>query len=111
MTCYSKTETRKYYNCRKCNTDRARKYRQTKNGGENIRQAVRNSISKHWYKQKARLKLKYEIKMGRIIRPDTCSVCKEKKKIEAHHEDYDKPLDVVWVCRQCHCELDKQMVK
>lgn len=28
-------------------------------------------------------------------------------KVEAHHEDYLKPLDVVWVCKKHHAELDK----
>lgn len=113
MTQYSKNKdgTKKYYHCRKCNTDRHKKYRATQNGGENIRQAVKKSIEKHWHKQKARLKLIYEIRMGRIKRPETCSACKETKNIEAHHTDYTKPLEVIWVCRQCHCELDKQMVK
>jgi len=30
-----------------------------------------------------------------------CVVCRNPKS-EAHHEDYSKPLDVIWLCRRCH---------
>lgn len=42
------------------------------------------------------------IKAGRIIRPTTCENCGEEKRLQAHHYDYSKPLDVKWLCRQCH---------
>ena len=34
-----------------------------------------------------------------------CWVCGEKA--EAHHPDYDRPLDVVWLCSPHHKEVHK----
>lgn len=40
------------------------------------------------------------------IKPDGCSVCKEKTgKIEGHHPDYEKPLEIIWACRDCHLNI------
>lgn len=51
-------------------------------------------------KAKARAKLQNEVRQGRII-PRPCFVCGEERS-EAHHEDYAKPLDVIWLCRPHH---------
>jgi len=40
-------------------------------------------------------------KRGKLI-PEPCQVCGATEKIEMHHEDYAKPLDVQWMCRPCH---------
>jgi hypothetical protein len=29
-------------------------------------------------------------------------MCKRKTKLHAHHEDYKRPLNVIWLCRSCH---------
>lgn len=34
------------------------------------------------------------------LTPHPCWVCGEKA--EAHHPDYDRPLDVVWLCPEHH---------
>lgn len=45
------------------------------------------------------------LKLGKIQRPKRCTNCNTKKPLDAHHEDYDKPLDVIWLCRSCHKHL------
>lgn len=33
-----------------------------------------------------------------------CIKCGATKGIHAHHEDYSKPLDVIWLCTPCHSQ-------
>ena len=43
------------------------------------------------------------VKRGRLIRPSVCEECSSQAKyIDAHHDDYSKPLSVRWLCRACH---------
>jgi len=66
----------------------------------------------HWrnpHKTYARQALYYEVKCGRIKRPLHCSECGcSSLKIEGHHDDYSKPLDVRWLCRDCHLTFHKK---
>lgn len=50
----------------------------------------------------ARSYVKEYIKRG-LVKKKPCSICGELKS-EAHHEDYYKPLQVVWFCRKHHME-------
>lgn len=44
-----------------------------------------------------------EIHRGRMVRPDVCSQCGGTgQRIEAHHRDHSKPLEVEWLCSGCH---------
>ena len=57
-------------------------------------------------KQHARELAQSYIRTGRIKRAEVCNLCKEKSEnIEAHHEDYNKPLDIKWLCMACHRKL------
>ena len=31
-----------------------------------------------------------------------CLICKKEEKIDGHHEDYSKPLEITWLCHRCH---------
>jgi hypothetical protein len=55
-------------------------------------------------KRKAQNVLGYAVLSGKLIKPDTCQKCGLKKRIEAHHPDYSKPLEVMWFCKKCHIE-------
>jgi ribosomal protein S27AE len=39
-----------------------------------------------------------------------CIRCGEQKSL-AHHEDYDKPLEVMWLCQPCHKQRHKEILK
>lgn len=98
------------YYCRPCNTKRLKKYRSTKEGRFKVYQAVYRSIRKNSLHQLARYKVFFAVKKGVLKRPKVCPMCKKRKMIEAHHEDYTKPLQVVWMCRQCHADHHKKVI-
>jgi hypothetical protein len=54
-------------------------------------------------KSAAQRKLRSAVRWGKIKR-GVCIVC-GSPKTQGHHEDYSKPLDVIWLCHQHHTEL------
>lgn len=62
-------------------------------------------------KKNAHMAVDAAIRAGIITRPDRCSGCgcpDSEHRIEAHHYDYSKPLDVIWLCTPCHRRMDAQ---
>ncbi len=53
-------------------------------------------------KEKARQITKYAVKVGHITRRP-CEVC-SSTKVEVHHPDYNKPLEIMWLCKKHHAE-------
>jgi len=41
---------------------------------------------------------------GDLLKASNCSVCDSTEKIEGHHDDYTKPMEVRWLCESCHKE-------
>lgn len=104
---FNKRCGKQYYRCRPCNTEEARKYRKTENGKLRIYSAVYKSMSKFKHKQAARHIVNEKIRKGEIVRPSKCSRCGKEKFVYAHHNDYEKPLEVIWLCRGCHADIHK----
>jgi ribosomal protein S27AE len=48
------------------------------------------------------------LKRGKIQKQN-CVKCGSDNS-QMHHEDYDKPIEVIWYCRICHLELHKNLI-
>lgn len=49
------------------------------------------------------------IEAGKLKTPNECQGCGRKAsetRLSAHHHDYTKPLDVIWLCAACHRPID-----
>jgi hypothetical protein len=58
----------------------------------------------------AHTKIGNAVRDGKLIKPDHCTRCNRTGiKIEGHHDDYSKPLDVIWLCVRCHRLRHKEL--
>jgi len=39
---------------------------------------------------------------GILVKPENCTCCNAQCIPEGHHTDYTKPLQVIWLCKDCH---------
>ena len=80
--------------------ERARRYRAEhpeRTGANN-----RRWEAKHPERRRAHILMNQAIKRGDLLRPEACELCGANKRLSAHHGDYDKPLDVLFLCALCH---------
>jgi hypothetical protein len=61
----------------------------------------------HRHKANARAYANVHQRRGKLT-PEPCSAC-GAADAEKHHDDYDKPLSVQWLCRPCHLEKHRNM--
>lgn len=76
--------------------DRARGSRQT---ADDVR-SYRAANSEKWA---AHIAVSNAVKKGILVK--TPCVCCGEQRVEGHHPDYSRPLDVVWLCAACHRQL------
>lgn len=54
-------------------------------------------------KANARAMVNQAVASGRLVR-EPCAVCGNERS-HGHHDDYSKPLDVVWLCYRHHADV------
>lgn len=76
-------------------------------GGITCSESVMASRRKHPERKLARDAIYRAIKKGKIKRPKKCEGCNKEGPVTAHHEDYLKRMEVLWLCDPCHQKADK----
>lgn len=88
--------------------DARRKYIKT-DVGKNAKKKADNSYNKkHPMRYAAKIITGNAMRDGVLLKPCKCSECKSTQKIEGHHDDYTKPLEVRWLCEQCHKQWHRE---
>lgn len=108
-TCKKRQNTNEFYGeednyCKTCRS-KAHKLWREKNRDKYLK-SKKESLKK--YKQKYPQRVKAVNAVSRLIKKGTivrlpCEYC-GKSPTEAHHENYDKPFDVIFLCRKHHLE-------
>ena len=81
------------------------------NNPQKVRACEREYEARDPEKVRARWILRGAVKCGKTQKPETCSSCHRTtsaKNLHGHHADYGKPLDVEWLCRECHGDRTRE---
>ena len=94
------------------NLEKIREYDRAR-GKESKRIKATTEITRAWRAEDSRRLVAHSqvakaIRNGTLVR-QPCVRCAEAKSI-AHHEDYDHPLVVMWLCQACHKQRHKELL-
>lgn len=94
------------------NLEKIREYDRAR-GKESKRVKATTEITRAWRAEDSRRSVAHSqvaraIRNGTLVR-QPCIRCAEAKTL-AHHEDYDHPLVVMWLCQACHKQRHKELL-
>jgi hypothetical protein len=81
---------------------RHKRYARTEAGKAAFAAARQRWLDANEHKRAAHVALGNAVRDGRVAKPEACARCGAGGRIEGHHHDYARPLDVEWLCRPCH---------
>jgi ribosomal protein S27AE len=61
---------------------------------------------REYEKHRARFTVQNALRRGKL-KKEPCEKCGATQRIEAHHDDYSKPLAVRWLCKRDHMRLHR----
>lgn len=102
---YYRAYDRKRYRDHEHRKEAARRSAKSPAGIKARADAIARSKVEEPQKWKARHAVNNAIRDGKLDRGTECFFCGSDQRLHAHHEDYDHPLDVVWLCSSCHGKL------
>lgn len=91
--------------CAPCRRDQMRTYNRTHRPTLNA--ARSRHRQRHPERDQARKAVERAVRRGELVRPERCSCCGKRGRIEFHHPDYSRPLDGVWLRRACHRRIER----
>jgi hypothetical protein len=94
------------------NLEKIREYDRAR-GKESKRLKAATEITRAWRAEDSRRIVAHSqvakaVRNGTLVR-QPCVRCSGTKTV-AHHEDYDHPLVVVWLCQICHKQRHKELL-
>lgn len=87
--------------------DAQRRFLKTKKGKESSGKSQKKWGKRNLEKRRAHWAVKAALKAGKMKR-ERCSIC--GVKAEAHHEDYNKPFNIIWLCVDHHKERHRIVI-
>jgi len=96
------------YHIRQRKLEKYREYSRMKSRSEEGRRRAAEDRKKHPDRYHARYLANVARRKGILI-PQPCEICGSIDHLEMHHDDYSKPLEVMWLCRPCHRKKDNSI--
>lgn len=88
---------------------RHKRYQKTEEGKASLKKSKEKWISNNRVKRATHISVGNALTKGLLKKPNKCEECgKEGGRINGHHDDYTKPLEVRWLCCLCHTKWHKE---
>ena len=96
---YRENKIAKYIQLKEKDRVLHKKMREMKHG--NMPECELKYREMHPERFKAASLVHYAVKTGKLLK-EPCEICGRKDMVQGHHDDYDFPLAVRWLCPSCH---------
>lgn len=74
---------------------------------EKVKEYAKKAYAERKENMYARYAINEMVRRGAINKKSKCEHCHSAERLDAHHPDYSKPLEVIWLCRPCHMKIHR----